>query len=394
MSEDIDRRLADRAQRGHPRGADAVLAAARREVHRHRRRQRATAAAVVTVAFVGVAMGVAQLAGDGTGSGLAVTGPTSVPATPPPFPIPSSTEPPPTLPAISTTPTTHTTEVEMSRRLPGGPGRVVVLTEGGDLVELSTEDASIRRVITSLGVPQGSWSTVELAQDGSIWVGVDQQVLRVDPTTGASTVVAEGMEPRVSPDGRYLAYAAERSNACFVSAVVVRDLQTGDEHTWRRPPVQGADLLRCVASLSWAPDGSVLIFTLGWESTSVVFAIDPQADRSLPIDAHLVGPPVDSQVNWRNPMFTADASTVVVQEMVPDASDGGYGLGRVLRVDLTTGETAEEPDRGGHIQVTAYDASGHALVIESTADGHHRLVHRDSSGNEAVLAVNVVAADW
>ncbi len=66
--------------------------------------------------------------------------------------------------------------------------------------------------------------------------------------------IGPGRSPAISPDGRRLAYVRGQGNMdCSLQSVVVRDLQTGKEHTWRVSHPEG------VGPLSWASDSRHLL---------------------------------------------------------------------------------------------------------------------------------------
>jgi hypothetical protein len=71
--------------------------------------------------------------------------------------------------------------------------------------------------------------------------------------------VTPGVVPAISPDGHLLAYARNATNRCNpdFNELVVRDLSSGRERSWRWAGRTGPDL---GSLLSWAPDGRHLGF--------------------------------------------------------------------------------------------------------------------------------------
>jgi hypothetical protein len=80
---------------------------------------------------------------------------------------------------------------------------------------------------------------------GSIWA------IHLDGTR--DRFITEGMRPRVSPDGRYLAFTRERFPAVFQGNLWVRDLLTGDE--WRL-----LDQTNVIVGYDWEPAQTNLVF--------------------------------------------------------------------------------------------------------------------------------------
>jgi WD40-like Beta Propeller Repeat len=83
-----------------------------------------------------------------------------------------------------------------------------------------------------------------------------QQIVSVPLQGGPLTVVAQGHEPVVSPNGRLLAYLADTDFTDAHEAVEVRNLETGATTTWQYPNA-AAD----ISGLTWTPDSRTLAFT-------------------------------------------------------------------------------------------------------------------------------------
>src|SRR5581483_5573503 len=104
----------------------------------------------------------------------------------------------------------------------------------------------------------------------------------------APAVVASGVSPAVSPDGRKLAYAvasagpgsgggtggagAADARHCQ-NAIVVRDLASGAERRWSYPDTPDYDTAlyhdAVISEIAWAPDSTRLAYTLSYEGDSV-----------------------------------------------------------------------------------------------------------------------------
>jgi hypothetical protein len=136
-------------------------------------------------------------------------------------------------------------------------------------VDRLTRQADLREPDSSPVVSDPDWAVAVRNRDGA------SSVVRIDWKTGAETVLAGPSieevydRPRISPDGRRVAYARHREG---VWRLVVHDLASGTE-TEIAPPAGGT-----VALPAWSPDGRTLYGVVGsggfidlW-----AFALDPE----------------------------------------------------------------------------------------------------------------------
>jgi len=136
-------------------------------------------------------------------------------------------------------------------------GRIEVISSAtGHVIRTLATDVALNR-----GTPQPTVSpsgTVYFDDAHDVNINVpDEQILSVPLSGGPVTVVADGHDPVVSPNGRllaYLTYADYSSNGR--EGIVVRDLLTGETKTW-----QYSNTGPSVSAPSWSPDSESLSFT-------------------------------------------------------------------------------------------------------------------------------------
>jgi hypothetical protein len=243
-----------------------------------------------------------------------------------------------------------------------------------------------------------------------------------DGRTPAEPVVG-GVSPAVSPDGRKLAYAvatpgpvASLSPSAPVSspaaepegvmhadepgaerrcqnAVVVRDLQTGVERTWRYPdtPDFATNLYQqaVITEIAWAPDSTRLAYTLSYEGDSVSI-LDTQADADLSRTLEVVIP--GGGGNSSHPAWQATSGLVgVFNTRFECCFDDNYtGPPRTLLVDPERRLAIPLLPSGRRVTALDFDASGAHLLF---VDGG-RLYRRSGEKAPVAMTPGVTAADW
>jgi hypothetical protein len=120
------------------------------------------------------------------------------------------------------------------------PSQIVVWTGNFQVEVLSARTGRlVRTLATNVGLYQGL-PTIAVSRDGIVYFDTAhnrrQWVMSVPITGGRPTTVSAGYSPAISPDGRQLAYVAWTDCVlpCVSSpeAIVVRDLITGQQHSW------------------------------------------------------------------------------------------------------------------------------------------------------------------
>jgi hypothetical protein len=216
---------------------------------------------------------------------------------------------------------------------------------------------------------------------GRVWVSATTGCSSVVHPVGGDDAEAFSVSSRVpalalSPDGRSLAYAAERpvegvteiGAECGSADLVLRELATGAERRWTAAPGSGT-----IAQLAWSPDGTSLAFeTVVCCDASVtihVLATDaaPGAVRDVPAPVQ-----VDQACRVTLPAYAgaqlvavrecfADGGETPVVEIVEITPDGAVRSRRVLD-DTVVALAAHD----GHFLIAAYgspEAAGELRYI-------------------------------
>jgi dipeptidyl aminopeptidase/acylaminoacyl peptidase len=281
----------------------------------------------------------------------------------------------------------HSTTHRSVIATPPTAGEEVLAAFRDRLEVLSASDGRVLRTLVEGSEAAGA-STVTPTPDG-VWVYFgrgtptcgDQTptIWRVPTGGGPVERVAAGWAPRVSPDGRFLAYASLRpaSRGCDQANVLVVDDLTGgtEQQLDYGPDIQG------VTPLAWSPDSTRLV-TVTPPTTYGQVDVTPSGLRQLD-PPHL--PPGNGA------LFLSDGELVT---SLPTQSST-----RIVSVDATTGNTTRTlAEIGTPLFLIAADSSdGRFLLTGPLADrpdGHD--LYRGSIGQPAPtkLASNVRDATW
>lgn len=234
-------------------------------------------------------------------------------------------------------------------------------------------------------------------------------------------VVLDGVSPAVSPDGRKLAYAvatagppaaagalgpaggspaapadgpegAARERHCQ-NAVVVRDLKTGAERTWRYPdtPDYRTALYRdaVISEIAWAPDSTRLAYTLSYEGDSVSI-LDTDRDADLSQTEEVVVP--DGGGDSSHPAWQASTGLLgLFNTRFECCFDDNYtGPPRALLLDPDRRIATPLLPPGRRVSALDFDASGgHLLYVDGG-----RLYRRSGAQAPVALTAGVTHADW
>jgi WD40 repeat protein len=208
--------------------------------------------------------------------------------------------------------------------------------------------------------------------------------------------ILTGVSPAVSPDGRKLAYAVAAAGAAerhCQNAVVVRDLQTGAERTWRYPdtPDYATSLYQdaVISEIDWAPDSTRLAYTLSYEGDSVS-VLDTETDADLGHTDEVVIP--DGGGNSNHPAWQAGSGLLgIFNTRFECCFDDNYtGPPRALLVDVDRRLGTPLLPAGRRVTALDFDASGAHLLF---VDGG-RLYRRTGVQTPVGLVSGVTAADW
>ena len=220
------------------------------------------------------------------------------------------------------------------------------------------------------------------------------------PADGHLSAVAmlTGMSPAVSPDGRKLAYAAAvatppQAERHCQNAIVVRDLQTGAERTWRYPdtPDYATPLFQdaVISEIDWAPDSTRLAYTLSYEGDTIsVLNTETDADLGQTIEVVIPdGGGNSSQPAWQ----PASGLLGLFNTRFECCFDDNYtGPPRALLVDVDRRLGTPLLPTGRRVTTLDFDASGTHLLF---VDGG-RLYRRSGKQPPVGLVSGVTSADW
>ena len=218
------------------------------------------------------------------------------------------------------------------------------------------------------------------------------------PTDGSMSSVAilTGVSPAVSPDGRKLAYAvatpSQEERLCQ-NAIVVRDLQTGAERTWRYPdtPDFATPLFQdaVISEIAWAPDSLRLAFTLSFEGDSVS-VLNTETGADLGDTVEVVVP--DGGGNSSHPAWQPTSGFLgVFNTRFECCFDDNYtGPPRAVLVDVERRLATPLLPAGRRVTALDFDASGAHLLF---VDGG-RLFRRSGTYAPVGLVPGVTSADW
>jgi WD40 repeat protein len=175
--------------------------------------------------------------------------------------------------------------------------------------------------------------------------------------------------------------------------VVVRDLKTGAERTWRYPdtPEFSTTLYHdaVISEIAWAPDSTRLAYTLSYEGDSIS-VLDTEADSDLSQTDEVVIP--GGGGNSSHPAWQAASGLLgVFNTRFECCFDDAYtGPPRALLVDIDRRLAAPLLPSGRRVTALDFDSSGAHLLF---VDGG-RLYRRTGSQAPVGLATGVTAADW
>jgi hypothetical protein len=151
--------------------------------------------------------------------------------------------------------------------VPPMPAQLVVwaATSRNSYIEVisSTTGNVVRRLATDVGVIRGTTQpTVSpfgiVYFDDAYFVNhtPDEQIKSVPLAGGPVSVLADGYDPAVSPNGHSLAYLTWTDLTNAPEAIVVRNLLTGATSTWQYS-TNGPE----INQISWSPDSKSLLFS-------------------------------------------------------------------------------------------------------------------------------------
>jgi hypothetical protein len=277
------------------------------------------------------------------------------------------------------------------------PSKMVVWGQSGSSMSIQVVSARSGRVVRTLASDLGLFDGTPqptAAPDGTVYYddavagsqeGPDarppvEQILRVPITGGSPTFVADGHDPAVSPNGRFLAYLIWTQITGGPEGIVVVNRLTGATSTW-----QYSTVAPDINAISWSPDSRFLAV-----SSETLTGSGPRAtwrlsigrlrlsspDRSLdqlppvqlprcPPPTHWAGAGATRDMAWAG--FLNSHEGIGTCQHVGLTSEGNWtrpvvvnlATSRVVRrLPVVPGLIGVAPSGGFHA-----DASGHNLVF-------------------------------
>jgi len=318
-------------------------------------------------------------------------------------------------------PTASTSPPDTEPGYAGPDAEILVLTRGQAVVAIDPADGSVIEEVVAATDGDGPQAVgVTVAADGERYVSMamapqgqcDVRVFHV--ADGDLEEQFVGKAPAFSPDGRFVAYLDDGYARlgldsglpfCVHDLVVVRDLTTGDERTWRLVPDDDVDpanefeledfymLGGTPGALDWAPDSrtlSMMIFGEGFTS----YTIDATADELEPVQltvgddaAGALDEVLPNGYGVSTDEWTADGDLLVVA-----FSYHWDGWARGRAADGVVVEVSET-DPGRLTRSVGEQRDGYELVIDRD-DAETTLVLIAPDGSERELMADVASAQW
>jgi hypothetical protein len=231
------------------------------------------------------------------------------------------------------------------------------------------------------------------------------RILSVPLRGGATSLVAAGSHPTVSPDGTKFAYAVEPlgpgcpggpTNPAILYYVVVQPLPGGTPSVFSLPPsLVNTRQTRTVDHLSWAPDNRHLAVSIDGGADSKqwnAFVMDTTTDHYY-VPESGTGVPVEQGGGfyYRQAVFEPDGNLFANVVCCSGAKTPTATV--MAEVDLT-GKTVREISSGltdrDHTSLAA-DSGGHWVLYLAGSD---LVASADASAPSVVSTAGFLAADW
>lgn len=285
------------------------------------------------------------------------------------------------------------------------PAFAVALSAKGRVVVLDGATSRALQVLAQYPTDgSGRLGGVSLTPDRkTVYYGYGESGLSSDPRCGTGVYrvpvdgggrpekVAEGLSPKLSPDGRLLAYAGGGTRfgirgeqmSCS-NVLVIRDLASGAERAWVPTPDDNYFSLGDISSITWAPDSKRLAFEFSYEDSSVL-VVDAAAPGGRLEDLR---PLVAGQTLFA-PAWRSDGR-ILVRSMCchPDWDEED----KTLLVDPVSGQ-ATPFTQVEDFAFLDFDSTGrHLLFVKEGENGE--LFRKSEGENEVFMARDFLEADW
>jgi Tol biopolymer transport system component len=165
------------------------------------------------------------------------------------------------------------------------------LVAGSGIAELTTTGVDSQPVWS----PDGSRIVFETRRDGGeteIYVMNADGSQQRNLSRNTSAQASRNYSPTWSPDGRQLAYIAERLPAGRLPSAIV--LVNADGSTIRRINVEQSGI-GAISGLHWSPDGSALVFAASAKGNQDIFVLEAAGNELRPLTSDAAP---DTQPSW------------------------------------------------------------------------------------------------
>ncbi|TCO71010.1 amidohydrolase family protein [Chromatocurvus halotolerans] len=245
----------------------------------------------------------------------------------------------------------------------------------------------------SIDVDEGTWMSVDMAPDGEhIVFDLLGDLYEMPATGGEARPLTSGhawdMQPRYSPDGRYIAFTSDRSGGDNIWTL---DRDSGDLHQVTH------ESFRLLNNPSWSPDGDYIAarkhFTTSRSlGTGEIWLYHAHGDAANTGQRVVERPSPAFQKEQGEPAFSADGSGIYFSLNVTPGNtfvyheDSNTELFQIRRVDLHSGEVSTVAGgHGGAVRATP-SPDGRQLAYVKRVRAASRLFVKDlESGRERML---------
>ncbi|MFK7829485.1 MAG: amidohydrolase family protein [Congregibacter sp.] len=248
-------------------------------------------------------------------------------------------------------------------------GFAATLRAGADAVPASTLPLVGHTEAMSFATSEGSWLSVDVSPDGeTLYFDLLGDLYSLPIAGGAAAAITRGpgfdSQPRVSPDGRWLAFISDRdgSDNLWIVRVDGSEMRKlSDEQQW--------DLI----SPSWTPDGNYLLVSRnGVDRDLVFYHVEGGSGTSL-------AGPDDSDPPWGMGPVVSDDGRYVFMAVDADSARpvDNFPTAQIGRFDLTTGEMRQLTQGIGGGVRPELSPDGQYLAYGTRFDGSTGLRIRD-----------------
>jgi hypothetical protein len=166
------------------------------------------------------------------------------------------------------------------------PANFAVVSDSGDL---KVDSAATGQVVKNLGTIAGyTNSGIALSPDGRyVYMTVSGNayesiiIKQISVASSQATTIAQGVEPSISPNGRFLAFATFGTGSAPYQELVIRDLKSGSDRSIDLGNVLGGQGTLLNGSITWLGNGSQIAVVPSFVGTAFVGGATTTTTRPL-----------------------------------------------------------------------------------------------------------------